>query len=60
MTLPRMQLKRRRFVPFGDVCVVERALGIDAVDAVLFSGAAPLGHHDPAIAGRSIFRCGSG
>jgi hypothetical protein len=49
-----------RLVAFGDVGGVEGAFGVDAVSTVLLTGSAAPGHHDPAIAGRSINRWGSG
>jgi hypothetical protein len=45
------RLKRRRLVAFGDAGGIEGAFGVDAVGAVLFSGAPACGHHDAAIAG---------
>jgi hypothetical protein len=50
----------RRLVAFGDGACVEGAFGVDAVGAVLFSGAAACGHHDAAITRRLVWRWGGG
>ena len=43
------RLEGRWLVAFGDMGGVEGAFGVDAVGAVLFSGAAAGGHHHSAI-----------
>lgn len=53
-------LKRRRFVSRGDASSVEFAFCVDAVNAILFTRAPPLGHHHPARFRWSIDRWGTG
>jgi hypothetical protein len=47
-------------VAFGDAVGVEGAFGVDAVGAVLLSGAAAGGHHDTAIVRWSVCHWGGG